>query len=119
VDHVNAECSIEARLRAAGEQSGRYRRLTSAGQVPRGRRYTRVQFTDDEGTSVIEQWSVHQGGHAWAGGSPRGSYTDPLGPDASAEIVRFFRQHTNVAVSSRRPRRRRTALRALTTGEEA
>jgi len=66
---------------------------TSRGQVRNGHFYTRTVYTGANGATLIEQWIVHQAGHAWSGGKAHGSYTDPRGPDASAELIRFFRGH--------------------------
>jgi poly(hydroxyalkanoate) depolymerase family esterase len=59
---------------------------TSAG----GRPFRREILADATGRVRLELWMITGGDHAWSGGSPTGSYTDPDGPDASAEIVRFM-----------------------------
>jgi poly(hydroxyalkanoate) depolymerase family esterase len=60
------------------------------GVSARGRRYTRSTRQAEHGRTVSEHWLVHGAGHAWSGGSATGSYTDGSGPDASAEMLRFF-----------------------------
>jgi poly(hydroxyalkanoate) depolymerase family esterase len=57
------------------------------------RRSTRSVHRDASGRVLAEQWLVHGAVHAWSGGNSRGSYTDAQGPDASAEMLRFFLEH--------------------------
>jgi poly(hydroxyalkanoate) depolymerase family esterase len=72
----------------AGPQSGAA--TTEKGSAPNGRSYTRAVHRNAGGNLMAEHWTVHGSGHAWSGGSKRGSYTDPKGPDASREMLRFF-----------------------------
>jgi len=95
---VNADRLLDQWLQAAGAGPGRAGRparnvTVEPGLAPGGHAYTRVIYHDSGGRAMAETWMVHEAGHAWSGGSPRGSYTDPRGPDASAEMVRFFREH--------------------------
>jgi poly(hydroxyalkanoate) depolymerase family esterase len=92
VDHVNADCLVQAGLATAGVGQ---QALTTTERVPGGHAYTRRVYSDRDGAPLVEQWTIHQAGHAWSGGSPHGTYTDPQGPDASAELVRFFAEHAN------------------------
>jgi poly(hydroxyalkanoate) depolymerase family esterase len=55
-----------------------------------GRTVDRRIFAATAEAVSVEEWIIHGSGHAWCGGNPRGSYTDANGPNASAEMVRFF-----------------------------
>jgi poly(hydroxyalkanoate) depolymerase family esterase len=87
---VNAEKLIACRL-AAGDVASQDGPVTA--HANGGRRYTRTVFNNLDGVAVAESWIVHGGGHAWYGGNPAGSYTDSEGPNASAEMIRFFLLH--------------------------
>jgi poly(3-hydroxybutyrate) depolymerase len=75
---------------APGSPGEPLRRVQERKQDAGGRGCTRTAMLDSAGRSVAEYWELHGAGHAWSGGRPAGSYTDPAGPDASAEMLRFF-----------------------------
>lgn len=79
-------------IRAQDAYSG-LDRTEREGHVAGGHKFTRILHRVGKGRPYIEQWVIHSSGHAWSGGHSAGSYTDPLGPDASREMVRFFLHH--------------------------
>jgi len=87
VNVVNAEQVI-----AQAKGAARLRRSVAEGNSPGGVRYTRTVQSDDAGRALLEEWMLHGAGHAWSGGDTAGTYTDPHGPDASREMLRFFLQ---------------------------
>ena len=101
-DQVIAQCAPSHARRGAPPEGGPAPRLSVVrGQVPHGHAYTRTTYHDASGQPIVEQWLVHGAGHAWSGGSSRGSYTDPKGPDATQQMLRFFYDHPQGEVSVR------------------
>ena len=86
VNVVNGERVLEAAGLSARPEATR-------GASAMGTPYSRRVYIDGQGAERAEQWTIHGAGHAWSGGDLAGSYTDPRGPDASAEMLRFFLQH--------------------------
>lgn len=74
---------------ASSRSAARSTTTVEQGVADGGRHYTRTQHLQD-GRVSAEHWVTHGAAHAWSGGDPAGSYTDPTGPDASAQMLRFF-----------------------------
>jgi poly(hydroxyalkanoate) depolymerase family esterase len=85
----NGDQILEQFMRTTSTQKKVHR-----GRVPGGHAYTRTIYTNASGCGIFEHWNIHGAGHAWSGGSPAGSYTDPRGPDATREMLRFFLEHS-------------------------
>lgn len=89
---VNAKNSDYIMERAAEPYTGlKVRQKT--GYAPSGQKYIRTSYRVGRGRSFIERWLLIGAGHAWSGGSNIGSYTNPSGPEASREMIRFFWRH--------------------------
>jgi poly(hydroxyalkanoate) depolymerase family esterase len=67
-------------------------------QTITGPDFTKTTYTDQQDRPMLEHWSLPAAGHAWSGGSQAGTFTNPTGPDASTEMLRFFTTHTLTTV---------------------
>jgi poly(hydroxyalkanoate) depolymerase family esterase len=103
VFHGDADTTVHPANGAAVVESARRRGrdAPNAGPAPyvaegrsaEGQRHTRTVYPVAVGRGTVEHWQLHGAGHAWSGGSTQGSYTNPVGVDASAEMLRFFLAH--------------------------
>jgi len=87
-DRIIAQCASAL----SGETKLRVTLIS--GQVLGGHAYSQRVYEDATGTPLLEHWLIHGAAHAWSGGSLSGSYTDPHGPSATQEMMRFFAAHS-------------------------
>jgi len=87
---ANGDLIVEQALAAFERQGVELKALAPFTTRKDGQPVGGTRFIDSTGEVQVEQWIVPGGSHAWFGGSSEGSYTQPSGPDASTEIVRFF-----------------------------
>ena len=85
----NGDAIVE-QARVAFPDQAAFDASVNHGAATSGRTYRRTVYADSDGHPVVEHWLVHGAGHAWSGGSSEGTFTDGSGPDASAEMIRFF-----------------------------
>ncbi|WP_386625646.1 extracellular catalytic domain type 1 short-chain-length polyhydroxyalkanoate depolymerase [Sulfitobacter geojensis] len=95
VFHGTADATVhpsngEAIARRAVDLNARQSIETECNGDAAGRRFTRVISSDLKRNPIVEHWAIEGQGHSWSGGHVAGSYTDARGPDASAEMIRFF-----------------------------
>ncbi|MFO1313209.1 MAG: PHB depolymerase family esterase [Burkholderiales bacterium] len=103
VQASNGKTIVRQAVRAHPEASA-LRSEAQVGVAAGGTTYERTIWRDADDRIVAEHWALHGTAHAWSGGSAAGSYTDARGPDASAEMVRFFLSQGAIVPRDQRPR---------------
>jgi poly(hydroxyalkanoate) depolymerase family esterase len=90
VNAGNGSEIVEQAVARAAAEYGPLQKTVQERASANGRDYTATTYQAGPARPFVEQWVLHGARHTWSGGSSAGSYTDETGPDASAEMVRFF-----------------------------
>lgn len=90
VHPLNAAALLAQALRKPAHDAINTAALAAPAPMAGGRAVSRSVHARDADQPDVELWMVHGAGHAWTGGSAKGSFTDESGPDASREMLRFF-----------------------------
>ncbi len=96
-DHtVNIKNAQQVMAASVGTEAGLQSEAPTAASG--SRKVTRQVVRDGtNGKTTAEFWTVHGAPHAWSGGHPAGTFTDPSGPDATTQMLQFFEQHRRAA----------------------
>lgn len=98
VDPVNADQAIEQWSKtnaclAAEHGDGAFaltENVVDGSVTGAGRAFRKHVYREADARLLMEKWLVQGLGHAWSGSPVRSKSGDPDGPNASAEIWRFF-----------------------------
>lgn len=88
-----ASRNLVAQFRSAAAAGGVALALDSTSGAGGGYSYRIVRARDQRQRVLIEAWFVDSLGHALSGGAAGTRWTDPRGPDAAAEMLRFLLEH--------------------------
>jgi poly(hydroxyalkanoate) depolymerase family esterase len=103
VKTLNGSAIVAQAVALGTELVGPLSKIVRQRIVDNGREYTATIYRDSAGRPHVEEWILHGAGHAWSGGSADGSYTDATGPDASAQMLRFFSAQVPAMADGRSP----------------
>ncbi|MED4352845.1 PHB depolymerase family esterase [Schinkia azotoformans] len=71
--------------------------------IVNGKSYTQHVYHDGDGKPLMELWMIGDMGHTWSGGNPNGSYTDPMGPNATEILWNFLNKHQQQEHTEEKP----------------
>ncbi|HUQ39374.1 MAG TPA: PHB depolymerase family esterase [Acidimicrobiales bacterium] len=91
----NRGFEVPGNIGTVGDHCVRSKQFPCAGALVGAKSYpyTVDRYAGARGCPVVQSWVIHGLGHDYPGGDPRGSFTDPIGPDVTAGAWDYFDLH--------------------------